>query len=561
MEWISNKYSSLTEFMFSENEIYKDFNTYEQSEIKNLQKAATNIKRCCFEEYKIFIIADYDVDGVASAIIMGTILEYFGVPYETIIPKRFSDGYGISETIISDIIEQKAEKNLVITIDNGITAINHFNLLKENGFETIIIDHHNPLVVEGHIVLPEADIVVDPHIEENNKDDYCAAGLAFKLAEALNLPESEMLNITVFAMFATIADIVKLKRENRKIVKEGLRIVNEERNKLSANLKFFFEMLDIEHIDEDSIAYTIGPTINAPGRLIDDGAQNIAAKALFGPIDFDLFDSMKHCNTERKKLTDSYTTMCIEMINENNIDTNHPIILNGDFHEGIIGIIAGKIAKKYQVPTIITANMQDSDLVKGSARTAQNENLIELLRKNDKFFVKYGGHKEAAGLTMKKSNLESLKEALSEKNYKNSSILFYDLELKIKDLKDFFEKQSLFAPFGNGNRKPLVKISVELSPRNNEVYRELSCGKYAKLYGNGCDIMLFECDDYMYDTSYEKWIDLGRPNKFEALAYVTENVFRENHILQLMVVDLKINNENENHKEKSEREIFLSYFS
>lgn len=558
MEWISKKYNSLNEFMVAENKISSDFPAYKKVPIKNLDKAAEKIKKCCFEEYKIFIIGDYDVDGISSSIIMSMIMKYFGVPYKIIIPKRFTDGYGISENIINTIISEKSEKNIVVTIDNGITAIDHFKTLKEEGFETVIIDHHEPLKKDGKVVLPNADIIVDPHIEEDNEDDYCAAGLAFKLAEALNMPKEDMPTITVFAMFATIADIVSLTRENREIVREGLRLINEERNTLSANLKFFLEMLYVEYLDEEGVAYNIGPAINAPGRLVDDGAQNISMRALFGETDFVILENMLRLNKTRKSITEQYMEICKEIIKD--FDTHHTLVIDGEFHEGIIGILAGKLAQKYQVPVIVLSNLKDSDFAKGSARTAQNESLIDMLRKNDSLFVKYGGHEEAAGLTIKKSDIESLRSTLSEKEYKNNNILFYDLDVKVKDLNDFFEKQKEFAPFGNGNRKPLVKVSVELTPRNNETFKEIANGKYAKLYCNKCDVMLFDCDDYQYDTAYEKWKALGMPNRFEALAYVTENIFKGNRTLQLMVTDIKSIEENEQHK-KSDRDLFLSYFS
>lgn len=546
MECISRAYASMKEYMQAENNMKdeEEFLFPDESSVQHMSQVSELILKCINERYKIFLIGDYDVDGVMSLKILSEIFKYLKYDVYKRIPKRISEGYGLSNKIIDEIIALKEEKNLAITIDNGITAVNQIKRLNENGFIVVVIDHHEPLLVDENIMLPKAEIIVDPKVYKGEFNDFCAAGLASKLAELL-LPKEKLNDIYVYAMLATIADVVSVTGNNRIIIKRGFRLLNE-RN-VSPTLLAFIDTLNVSFIDEDKVGYTLGPAINAAGRLIDDGAQTVSFNA-FEKEDYyeacEEFRKMVEINSERKALCDEGIEKCLKDIKENDFPTNKALVLYNNFHEGIVGILAGKISERFQVPAVVLTNSSKEDIVKGSGRTAQNESLINLLRRHDEFFVGYGGHDGAAGMSLEKADVDKFREAFAEKEFQKENRLFYDMDIAAKNLLNFFYEQNVYSPFGNGNKKPLVKVSVELSPRGGLFHKELAEGRYARCFGNGYDIMLFDgIIQDEYENMYDKWKKLGCPNQFDVLAYVSVNHFNGEETVQLMVQDICKNND------------------
>ena len=276
----------------------------EPNRIQNIPEAAECIRACAITQgMPVVIVGDYDADGITSTAILVKLLGHFGVRTKTIIPKRFTDGYGISESLIQGITN-----SLIITIDNGVSAIEPIRAAKAAGNTVIVLDHHLP-----QDTLPEADLIVDPHIfpEKNGYEHYCGAGLAYKLAEFLCASESSQqkkglfFDLLVLACIGTLADVVPLTGDNRYLVIAGLQVINHKTwfYQLSSGIQAILNLADRPY-DEDTIKFQIAPILNAAGRLYNAGSSSVL-KALLSEDDTQslVFASkMKQINEERKRL-------------------------------------------------------------------------------------------------------------------------------------------------------------------------------------------------------------------------------------------------------------------
>ena len=283
----------------------------EPNRIQNIPEAAECIRACAITQgMPVVIVGDYDADGITSTAILVKLLGHFGVRTKTIIPKRFTDGYGISESLIQGITN-----SLIITIDNGVSAIEPIRAAKAAGNTVIVLDHHLP-----QDTLPEADLIVDPHIfpEKNGYEHYCGAGLAYKLAEFLCASESSQqkkglfFDLLVLACIGTLADVVPLTGDNRYLVIAGLQVINHKTwfYQLSSGIQAILNLADRPY-DEDTIKFQIAPILNAAGRLYNAGSSSVL-KALLSEDDTQslVFASkMKQINEERKRLVTHWLTI------------------------------------------------------------------------------------------------------------------------------------------------------------------------------------------------------------------------------------------------------------
>ena len=233
------------------------------SSIMGMEEAADILLQAIYENKPITIVGDYDADGITSTAILWHVLRYLGVTARTRLPKRYSEGYGLSMRVVEEI-----KSGVVITVDNGISALEQIKAAKEKGLTVIVLDHHLP-----GSELPEADIVVDPHIapDQSGFSDYCGAGLACKMAQLLIDDDEFLKKMKALAAIGTVADVMPLVKDNRIIVKEGLNCINQ--HNLPVGLLALINAVGIRRVDEQTIGFTIGPLLNAPGRLHDDGAM------------------------------------------------------------------------------------------------------------------------------------------------------------------------------------------------------------------------------------------------------------------------------------------------
>ncbi len=413
----------------------------------NSQKAAKKVKEAIENNEKITIVGDYDVDGVVSAAILEEFLARHGADVQTIIPCRFSDGYGLGTSIV-----ERIETKFVITVDNGIAAIEASKICKDRGIELIIIDHHT--IGEE---LPIAHAIVHPRIDGGFAyGEICAAAVVwyFMAALKLELESSEnMRNYLDLVAIATIADVMPLKDINRVIVKAGIETIKHSKRPAMLALK---QRLAKEEFTSTDIAYKISPRLNSAGRLV-------LAKEAFAFLRADsvsealtLFDQLDSLNEERKKIETLVTNEAMQMADK---DAKIIVVAKEGWHEGVVGIVASRLAQALKKPALVFSI--DKDHAKGSARSAMDINIFELIAQNSEFLTNFGGHKMAAGVSLNTANIDAFREAINNCCHDLSAhgrqcpkeclgeIDFCEIDEELTVILDEFE------PYGEANEKPI----------------------------------------------------------------------------------------------------------
>ncbi len=470
--------------------------------IKNLDEAAQLIITEAWKGTPIRVIGDYDVDGVCGTSIIYLSVRELSPNVSYRIPKRMSEGYGLKPNIIDEI-----DEGMIITVDNGIAAYEAIKKAKDKGLKVIVIDHH----LLGTNMMPPADVVVDPHVIKYNDDDfedYCGAGLAYRLACKL-IPGHPLLDkLLCYAAIATIADSVPLKRENRFIVKNGLKNM-VQKEKRTTGLGALLSVYSLQkYINEKDIAFRIAPAINAPGRLYDDGAKTpvelFINRGTFEECT-EIANYLYETNRLRIDMKDKFMAIAHDMINREMLMNSAPIVLaSEEFHEGLAGIIAGKITEEYHVPAIVLCLLEDGETYKGSGRSVEDVNLFELVGKFKSKLRTFGGHKMACGLSVKKENLAdfivSLEDEMSGYIPKGFGDAPYDLVIQGTDVDDVMNEVRKYEPYGEGNPEVVFKIeNYRLSPKGSSVYETKGADDSTVLLHGMCSsaIGFFMTDDYM----------------------------------------------------------------
>lgn len=547
MEWKHRGYANVKDFMAGENGMENEelFLFPCESSIVHLRDAAKLIFSAIKNNKAVKVIGDYDVDGICSAYILYWMFEKMNIKAQIRLPKRFSEGYGLSSSIVNEIIANRIEPGeLIIAIDNGITAVSQIKRLKYAGFKTLIIDHHQP-----GAELPEADVIVNPHVYAGDFNEYCAAGLAYKLAKGVCAiaPEINTDELLVMAAIATVADSVSLRGENRLIVQRGIKALNEGR--FGKPLHTLLSMTGCTYITEETIGYTVAPVINASGRLFDDGAQKC----------FDFFAENQgeleakcliDANERRKNLVEE--TMARVEEDLLGYPENRAILVAGDYHEGIVGLIAGKIAEERNVPAIVLSKKDGA--YKGSARSARGMDLMDLIRSLGKYLASYGGHSGAAGLSTKSDDLTGILEAVQGYSLPEAEgEQYYDIYCDEKDVTAVANEMEIYCPYGQDNRRPIVMSYFENVPKFGKTYKVIK-ERYYKLHGRYFSIMLFD------GSVVNKWESLGRPLSFYVIGYPKLHRYiydgRQYEEIQLEAVDILPIKK----RKKETREKFLEYF-
>ena len=370
--------------------------------IKNLKEAVALLLQ--HKQEPIHIIGDFDVDGISATLIMIYGLFMAGLSFQYRLPHRFSEGYGLSEKIIDEI-----QSGVVITVDNGISAHKAIKKAKEKGLTVIVTDHHQAVTQEDEILLPEADIIVNPSIEEESEfHSLCGAGIAYYFVK--QLLGKDVIELLVMAAIATVADVVPLIGPNRALVKQGIEALNQGYG--VPGLLSLLQVMNKEIINEDDFGFCIGPILNATGRLLDNGSEKTLSFLL-----------MSSTNPKLEEVTQKFIDMngCRKMITKKAIQQaeedykgDRPIVIyNPNLGEGIIGLVAGQFSEKYQCPVICFTKTKHGFL-KGSGRSIPEIHLKNTLDKMQNLIVSYGGHAGAAGLSIKEENLDEFIKAFTQ---------------------------------------------------------------------------------------------------------------------------------------------------
>ncbi len=469
------------------------------------------------ENGPITIIADYDADGIMAGSIMQLGLKRAGIKAQVRIPKRFSEGYGLSEKIIEEI-----QSGLIITVDNGIAAVSAIAKAKEKGLKVIVTDHHLPVQKKNKILLPAADVVIDPWAYDDSEyKSYCGAGLAYRFIREL-LPNTNIDDLKVLAAIATVADIVDINGANWLLLKEGLELINRGRS--VPGLKQIMRWLSIDYYVESDFGFRIGPTLNAASRMKDDGAD-----AAFDVITGDIYDftlpwkakNLLMINQKRKEVTKEYLNAIPEQ-------KDLPIVLyNPEWMPGLIGIIAGNLCEEYKCPVIALTKKANGTLT-GSARSIKGYHMKKILEKCSEYLVSFGGHEQAAGLSLKEEDFPAFKKRFKEVCgfvYKKQK-LTYDLEFN-SFTDQMIESLQQFAPYGEGHPAPIFHMVYQFQKPS--------------FIGDGSILAdkTEEMDFVGFDMT-QKYLLLGKPEKVELLGTISLKYYNGKAKPQFEILDMEV---------------------
>ncbi len=429
--------------------------------LADMEIAVERINKAVTEFEKIAVYGDYDCDGVTSTSILYTHLSLMGANVIYHIPTRDGEGYGLNCDAIKYLAQNDVK--LIITVDNGISAINEVELANELGMQVIVTDHHIP---GEH--LPPAFAVINPHRLDcpSAYKDLAGVGVAFKLIAALENADYDYVlsQYSDIVAMGTIGDIVPLTGENRTIVKVGLEQLSQTDNVGLISLANVAK-LNMTSVNSQSVAFTLVPRINAAGRILD---ASIAVKLLIANDPEEalaIAESINDLNVERKSLEESVIIDIQKQIEENpQILSKRVLIFKGaNYHHGIIGIVCSKILEKYGKPTIILTENQDGTLT-GSARSVDGFSIFDALYSCKDVFIKFGGHSAAGGMSLEKERFAEFDEKIQKFARKFHDIMptfSYDVDMVIapNDLNlANIKSLEILQPFGAKNQYPSFMI-------------------------------------------------------------------------------------------------------
>ena len=435
--------------------------------MKDMDKATDRLAEAIREGQKILVYGDYDVDGTTSTSILFIFLEKFGVDVDFYIPHRFKEGYGINEEGIQHAIDTGAD--LIVSVDCGITAVKETEKAKQHGIDLVICDHHNV----GDTI-PDAVAVLDPKREDCSYpfEGLSGAGVGFKLIQGtikkLGLSESMAHELLDLVAISIASDIVPIEDENRILMTEGLKQINTSPR---VGVKALLDLINLEvgTITTSNIVFSIGPRINAAGRM---GDASKAVLLLISETESEARSRAKELediNVARRD-KDSQTMEEAKAIvdNQYNLDKISSMVLHQpDWHLGVIGIVASRLVDTYGRPAVMLSTVDGK--IKGSARSIDGFNIYEAFKECEDLLEQFGGHEYAAGLTIRKENLEEFRrrideiaaDSLSDEDFKPELRIDCDLDLSEIDMR-FWKLLSQFEPFGPGNLRPIF-VSRDVS--------------------------------------------------------------------------------------------------
>lgn len=510
---------------------------------------------------KILIVGDYDVDGVISTYVLYIAISKCGGNVSFHIPDRIKEGYGINESIIKKASEDNID--IIITCDNGIAAIEQVKLAKELGIKVIITDHHDvPFIEEDNVrkyVVPEADYVLNPKQENCNYefDKICGAGVAYKFVQCLykefNIPNEELYDLIQYVAIATVCDVVDLVSENRILVKEGLKRINNTSN---IGLRALFKETGLEgkEITVYSLGFVIGPSINASGRLEQ---AEWALKLLITKDKNEaeeLAKKLNELNKDRQELTQTGLEEAIKIIEANNMAKDKVLVVYlEDVHESIAGIIAGRIREKYNLPTIILTKAHEG--AKGSGRSIEEYNMFEELLKCKDLLGKFGGHPMAAGMSIPSENIDKFRENLNEVTTLSDEDIIpkvsIDMPLPINKINyKLIDEIALLEPYGKGNPKPnfavkglMVKAARILGKNNNVLKLNLTDGylNIDGIYFGDIEVALEIIKNKFGEYEYNKMLN-GQTNmvKIDIVYFPDINEYNGRKSVQLLIQNIRV---------------------
>lgn len=481
--------------------------------LKDVQKAADLIAEKIKRKKKIRVIGDYDIDGVCASYILVRGLDACGALVDEVIPHRIRDGYGLNDSLILQAWEDGIDT--ILTCDNGIAAGEQIRLAKEKGMTVIVTDHHEVPYEESEEgdrreCLPPADAVIDPKQKACAYpfDGICGAAVAYKFLQVLfqRYPGKETLleDFLEFAAFATIGDVMELIGENRILVKQGLKMLEQTKN---AGMRALLEVnqLSGKRLSAYHIGFVLGPCLNATGRL-DTAERALSMFLTSNPAEAAAIAAeLKELNDSRKDMTRQQTIKAVEKIEGGACKQDSVLVVYlEDCHESLAGIIAGRLKERYHKPVFVLTDAEEG--VKGSGRSIESYSMYERMSECKELYTKYGGHKMAAGVSMPKENVEKFRSflnehsALTEEDFEEKLVIDAAMPMSYVT-KALVRQLSLLEPFGNGNSKPVFAQRNLCFLQGKILGKNGNVGKYQVRDEQGMEF------EMIYFGDLEKWHD------------------------------------------------------
>ena len=515
--------------------------------LPDMEKAVDRINQAIFDDEIICIFGDYDCDGVTATALLYSYLEMQGANVTYLLPDRSEDGYGLSRGVVDRI--KAIGTNLVVTVDNGISAIEEAKYIKELGMELVVTDHHLP----GD-ELPDCVAVVDPHRTDSNCEfsDYAGVGVAFKLCCALEGDSASVLEDFVdFVALGTIADMVPLKGENRYLVKLGLNLINSAPR---IGIESLIEVTGLKdkQITSSNISFGLGPRINAAGRM-SSAEQALELLICEEPLAADEIASELHgINADRHSEEEKIVSECINLIIGHPKFAHNPVlVVYGDnWHEGVLGIVASKLLDKYSRPVIVLSNKDG--VSKGSARSIEGFSIFEALSACSEHLVMFGGHAQAAGLTINTKDIPAFIESINAYAYTQPVFypsIYVDCKLNPDSIStEILDALKVLEPFGSENPQPnfailnlVVDGITELGDRKQH-YRI-----HAHKEGRDKQLTLMKFNASPASFPYKQG------DKFDALVTLDKNVWNGQVRVSVIIKDTRPCNTDDDEMVKSEK--------
>ena len=413
---------------------------------KGMDQCVEVVKNAVKENKKIFIYGDYDADGIMSVSILVKMFSYLNYPVSYHIPNRYLDGYGLTLKRSEEIVNNGYD--LLITVDNGVTAFEGIEYAKKHGLTVLVFDHHQP-----DTVLPNADYILHPVISEFGEVATSAGFVTFMFA--LNYLKRFDQYLATLAAISLVSDMMPLLSYNRHLLRL---VIDLYKQHSFYNIDLLKER---EPFNETSIGMKIAPKINAIGRVIEEDQYLSRTVEFFTNEDKSLLlnynEWINSVNNERKEVTKEATE------NSVNVDVSQPaIVLIIEQKEGVIGLIANSFVKKYNKPTIVFALDQSGAYYKGSCRAPRGFNIVNAFNQLEELLEASGGHAMAAGCTIKKENYEAFKQAFIDIAAKSEIEIedSYAIPLYINDINlENYQLVEAFSPFGENWPAPKFKLS------------------------------------------------------------------------------------------------------
>jgi single-stranded-DNA-specific exonuclease len=502
--------------------------------LTGMPKAVSRIIEAKVFGETICIYGDYDVDGITSTSILLRYFELININCFYYIPNRIEEGYGLNKKAIEKINLRGAD--IILTVDNGITAIDEIKYINQCNMDVIVTDHHEPFDT-----LPDAVAIINPK-QPGDKypcKDLCGAGVAMKLIQGINKTlevEEDIDDFYPLVALATVADIVPLRDENRIFATYGIKKLNNKQYK-NIGLKELIKISNLENtsINTGHIGFGIGPRINAAGRM---GLTEKAIELLttndgeVAAVNAKILDDE---NKKRQLLEKKICEEAIKIIEKNNYDELPVIVVsNKEWHSGIIGIVGSRLQEKYYKPVIIIAEEEKG---KGSCRSIVGFNIFEALKSCNHLFESFGGHEQAAGLTISLDRIDTLRKEINEYAVNNNieecltPYISYDAKIDGNDIsQSLYENIEKMAPFGIGNPKPKFLMD-DVHIRN---IRKL-----------GKERLHFSFNDPFSNVKYigfsqaDKIDNIELTVPFEIIGSVENNQYQGNNNIQIQIKDIR----------------------